>query len=178
MSSPEGNDIPDPADDDAAQQALADAQVAEPEPDEVDDDEEGAGKYAAKLAKANREAKALRERVKALAEIEKKYTEQEQAKLSELEKVQNQLKQKDEELAKLLVSNYRRDAALSAGLTGDDIEFITGTTEEECLEQAKKLAKRLAAAKPATDLRQGNRGATPAAPEDGNALIRRMAGFN
>jgi ribosomal protein L16 Arg81 hydroxylase len=171
MSSPEGNDPVEP--------------VEEPDPntpavEESDPDSEPDDKVAAKVAKANREAQNLRARVKALEAIEKKFNEQEQAKLSELEKVQNQLKQKDDELAQLLVSNYRRDAALSAGLTGDDIEFITGTTEEECLEQAKKLAKRLAATstKPAADLRQGNRGATPAAPEDGNTLIRRMAGFN
>lgn len=180
MTSPDGSDNTDSnADDDAAQQALADAQVAEQDTEDVDDDDAGGdSKYAAKLAKANREAKALRERVKALADIEKKFNEQEAAKLSELEKAQNALKAKDEELASLRINNFRRDAALSAGLTADDIEFITGTTAEECDEQAKKLAKRFASAKPSPDLKQGNRGQTPAPPQDGNALIRQMAGFS
>lgn len=165
----------EPPVDDVTPEPIDDAPEAPPaEPVDVDTDD----KAASKLAKANREAKNLRERVKALEGYEQKYKDAEAAKLSDLEKAQAALKAKDDELAALLVSNFRRDAALSAGLTGDDIEFITGSTEEECLEQAKKLAKRLAATKPATDLRQGNRGATPAAPVDGNALIRRMAGFN
>lgn len=148
--------------------------VVEEEPVEEPNEDDPA---AAKIAKANREAKNLRERVKALEAIEKKYNEAEAAKLSELDKAKKALEAKDQELATIRISNFRRDAALSAGLTADDIEFITGTTEEECAEQAKKLAKRLALTKPATDLRQGNRGQTPAAPVDGNALIRQMAGY-
>lgn len=169
MTDPDGIDPVEPV-----EEPEPDTQVVEePEPDDEPTDD----KSAAKIAKANREAKNLRDRVKQLEAIEKKYNEVEAAKLSELEKVQNALKAKDDELAQLRINNFRRDAALSAGLTGDDIEFITGATEEECTEQAKKLAKRLAASKPATDLRQGNRGATPAAPVDGNALIRQMAGL-
>lgn len=173
MSSPEGTDPVDPENEPEPQENAPEADPAEPE-DDPDLDDKG----AAKIAKANREAKNLRERVKALEKIEKQFNEQESAKLSELEKAQNALKLKDEELAGLRVNNFRRDAALSAGLTADDIEFITGTTEEECAEQAKKLAKRLAATKPGTDLRQGNRGTTPSAPVDGNALIRQMAGYS
>lgn len=170
MSEPEGDPVVEPV----TQEPEPNTQVVEePEPDGDDElDEKG----TAALAKARREAKNLRDRVKALEEVEKKYNQSEDAKKSELQKAQDLLARKDKELADLLVNNYRRDAALSAGLTGDDIEFITGTTEEECQEQAKKLAKRLAATKPATDLRQGNRGQTPAAPVDGNALIRQMAG--
>lgn len=171
MSSPEG--AADPVE--PVEEPEPNTQVVEePEPENEELDEKG----TAALAKARREAKNLRDRVKALEEYEKKFNESEAAKMSELEKAQKALAAKDQELAALLVNNYRRDAALSAGLSAEDIEFITGTTEEECTEQAKKLAKRLAAAKPATDLRQGNRGQTPAAPVDGNALIRKMAGFN
>lgn len=170
MSSPEGTDPIEPVEEPEPNTPV----VEEPEPEDGDLDEKG----AAKLAKVNREAKNLRDRVKHLEGIEKKYNDSEAAKLSELERAQSALKAKDDELAALRVTNFRRDAALSAGLTADDIEFITGTTEEECSDQAKKLAKRLAAIKPNTDLRQGNRGATPAAPMDGNALIRKMAGFN
>lgn len=169
MTDPDGIDLVEPV-----EEPEPDTQVVEePEPDDEPTDD----KSAAKIAKANREAKNLRDRVKQLEAIEKKYNDSESAKLSELERVQSALKAKDDELAQLRINNFRRDAALSAGLTGDDIEFITGATEEECTEQAKKLAKRLAASKPATDLRQGNRGATPAAPVDGNALIRQMAGL-
>jgi hypothetical protein len=175
MTAPDGTDAPNP-DDNVDDTVQPDAQVADAG-DDSGDDPGIDDKVASKLAKANREAKNLRERVKALEAYEQKYKDAEAAKLSDLEKAQNALKAKDDELATLRINNFRRDAALSAGLTGDDIEFITGTTEEECTEQAKKLAKRLAASKPATDLRQGNRGATPAAPVDGNALIRQMAGY-
>lgn len=169
MTDPEGIDPVEPVEEPEPDTLV----VEEPEPEDEPTDD----KSAAKIAKANREAKNLRDRVKQLEAIEKKYNEVEAAKKTELEKAQEALAAKDNELAQLRINNFRRDAALSAGLTGDDIEFITGATEEECTEQAKKLAKRLAAAKPATDLRQGNRGATPAAPVDGNALIRQMAGL-
>lgn len=170
MSSPEGN-APDPVEPVEEPEPNTPV-VEEPEPEDEELDEKG----TAALAKARREAKNLRDRVKALEEVEKKYNDSESAKKTELERAQDLLAKKDKELAGLLVNNYRRDAALSAGLTGDDIEFITGTTEEECTEQAKKLAKRLTASKPAADLRQGNRGQTTAGPVDGNQLIRQMAG--
>lgn len=176
MSSPDGDPIVPDADDDTPNDTPADAPEAD-EGVEGGDGGDGDDKTAARIAKANREAKNLRERVKALEAIEKKFNESEAAKLSELEKAQKALKEKDEELAGLRINNFRRDAALSAGLTADDIEFITGTTAEECEEQAKKLAKRFAGSKPAADLKQGNRGSTPAAPQDGNALLRQMAGF-
>lgn len=168
MSSPEGTDPVEPVEEPEPNTPV----VEEPEPEDEDLDEKG----TAKLAKANREAKNLRDRVKHLEGIEKKYNDSEAAKLSELDRAKKALEAKDNELAQLRVNNFRRDAALSAGLTADDIEFITGTTEEECVEQAKKLAKRLTSTKPATNLLQGNRGATPTAPVDGNALIRQMAG--
>lgn len=157
----------------------------EVETQEVEAEAENDGldpKVAAKLNKANREAKALRDRVKALEAIETEYNKSKDAEKSELTRAQEALAKKDKELADLTVSNFRRDAALAAGLTHDDVEFITGSTAEECEEQAKKLAKRVAAAEAANkkpaDLKQGNRGSAQAGAVDKNELLRSMAGFS
>lgn len=176
MTTPDPQPVVDPA-----TQPVPDPNA--PEAEEIEEEVDGLDpKAAAKINKANREAKALRDRVKALEAIETEYNKSRDAEKSELTKAQEALAKKDKELGDLVVSNYRRDAALAAGLTQDDVEFITGSTAEECDEQAKKLAKRVAAVaeaqKPKTNLLQGQRGTPPAgAVEDNNALLRRMAGF-
>lgn len=83
---------------------------------------------------------------------------------SELEKVQ----ERADNLEKERLSLMRTNAALSVGLAEDDVEFVTGNTEDEIKASAKKLAERFGtneealaqvAGRPGvTDVFAGNRG--------------------
>ncbi len=57
---------------------------------------------------------------------------------TELEKAQERV----DTLAKDNLSLMRTNAALSVGLTEDDVEFVTGTTKDEIQASAQKLAAR------------------------------------
>lgn len=168
-------DIPDPDVDDPAA----------PPPSGLGDGGDGGDpdvdpKVKAKIDRANREAAALRARLKEqeplLAELQKIKDGQK----TELEKAQEALAATQAENQRLTVANLRRDAALAAGLDAELVEFLTADTAEELAEQAKRLAKRLKPAEPkrgAPDLHQGQRGTPPPRGVDKNDLVRRMAGF-
>ncbi len=147
----------------------------------ADDDDEGLDpKIKAKIDKANREAANLRDRVKALEPQAAELKKLRDGEKSELERATAALAEREAEVQRLTIGQLRRDAALSAGLTAEFIEFLSGTTEAEIEEQAKKLAKHIAkpdAVKKPADLKQGQRGAPATGTTDKNDLLRRMAGF-
>lgn len=137
-------------------------------------------KVKAKIDKANREAAQLRQRVKDLEPQAAELKKLRDGEKSELTRAQEALAEREKEVQRLTIGQLRRDAALSAGLAADMVEFLSGTTQEEIEEQAKKLAKHIAkpdAPKKPADLRQGQRGTAAAGAVDKNNLIRQMAGF-
>lgn len=175
---------PDETDDAAAQAALAAAQAQEAEGGDEGDDSGESGldpKVRAKIDRANREAQALRAKVKELEPLAAELKKVRDGEKSDLTRAQEALAEREAEVKRLTVDNLRRDAALAAGLSGEFVEFLTGETEEEITEQAKKLAKHLKPAEPpkpkVPDLRQGNRGAAAPGAIDKNNIIRQMAGF-
>lgn len=175
---------PDDTDDAAAQAALAAAQAQEAEGGAEGDEGDESGldpKVKAKIDRANREAKSLRDRIKELEPLAAELKKVRDGEKSELTRAQEALAEREAEVKRLTVSNLRRDAALSAGLPSEFVEFLTGETEEEVAEQAKKLAKHLKPAEPpkpkTPDLRQGNRGSAAPGSVNKNDLIRQMAGF-
>lgn len=84
---------------------------------------------------------------------------------TELEKIQDRAAQLEKDKLDLL----RVNAALAAGLSENDVEFVSGTTEDEIKASAKKLAERfgtndealaqVAGKSNVTDVFAGNRGA-------------------
>lgn len=99
------------------------------------------------------------------------------AQKSEVEKLNERLAAAEVELQGHRVAEVRRAAAIEAGLDPGCSEFITAADEKTALEQAKRLAQRMAPPEPArADFRQGIR-TQPAAKQDNNALLRRMAGY-
>lgn len=163
------------SDDSAAEEDLASAQEAdqaqEAEENELDP------KIKAKIEKANREARNLRQRLRELEPLAKKFKDSEAASKTEAQKLSEQLADAQVELQGLRVEGIRRNAALKAGLDPDLAEFITAADEETALEQAKRLAKRTAPPEPArADFRQGNR-TQPTQKQDKNDLLRGLAGY-
>lgn len=158
-------------DDTEATEALATAQEAEAEDDALDP------KVKAKIEKANREARSLRQRLRELEPLAKKFKESEQASKTEAEKLSEQLAEAHVELQGFRVEGIRRQAAVKAGLDPDLAEFITATDEDTAFEQAKRLAKRTATPEPPRgDFRQGTR-SQPASKRDNNDLLRGLAGY-
>lgn len=91
-----------------------------------------------------------------------KLDELEEARKSELEKLNDRLAEAQMELQSLKVEKVRSQAAREAGLDAELAEYITAVEPEEALAQAKKLAERLKP-KPA-DLKQGVRQTAKPAP--------------
>lgn len=166
---------PTDQDDSAAQEALATAQEAE-QAQEAEDDALDP-KIKAKIEKANREARNLRQRLRELEPLAKKFKDSEQASKTEAQKLSEQLAEAQVELQGLRVEGIRRNAALQAGLDPDLAEFITAADPEEALAQAKRLAKRTAPPEPPRgDFRQGTRTNTTQ-KQDKNDLLRGLAGY-
>lgn len=168
----------------ALTQAQAASGNAKDEPESQDDDDL---KGNTPLARANREAVNLRAklkkleplaaRVKELEPLAAKAKELEDAKKSEVEKLNDQLAAVQVELQGHQVAAIRRDAASKAGLDPDLAEFITAADEETALEQAKRLAKRMAPPDPAkANFRQGTR-TQPKPAQSRDDFIRGMAGY-
>lgn len=179
-----GGEGQDNLDDDAAQQALADAQAAAGDDTDDDDEEETFDEARArrKIEKANREAKALRDRIKALEPLAKEAEQRRKSEQTEAQRFAEEKAALEVELAELRTSNVRREAAEAAGLPQRFVKYISAAEPAEALAQAKELAKEFKAAngeagngKP--DFRQGARGPS----NTGSTLtpdeaIRHMAG--
>lgn len=184
-----GNDDGQSDDDVDAQNALAQA-AADGGDDGDDDSDEGLdAKAKAKIDKANREARNLRQKLRELEPDAKRWREADEAQKSELQKTKDRLAEAEMELKGHQVDQVRRKAASNAGLDPELAEFITATDDDEALEQAQKLAKRVGTNSTNTsggdtsgrgpDLRQGaSRGSAPKQPESRDDLIRRWAGVN
>lgn len=183
MTAPDPTGAPsteDGGEDEAAQQALAAA--AQEAGDDADDSDEDDDKFDSerarrKIEKANREAKALRERIKQLEPLAQEAEKRRQGEMTEAQKLAEQKAQLEIELAELRTAQVRREAAEAAGLPANFIKFINAAEASEALAQAKELAKALKSADPGpADLRQGARGQNNAGrtqnPDD---LLRAMA---
>lgn len=157
-------------------QLSAKAQEASQDPTD-DSDEELDPKVKAKLEKANREARNLRQRVKELEPLAQRIKDYEDANKSETQKLSDQLAEREVELQTLRVERVRNQAGQAAKLDPDMWEFITSADPAEALAQAKRLAARMALPEPgAANLRQGSR--TPAKPPaSANDALRAMAGY-
>jgi hypothetical protein len=191
MSSPDNAPPPeshdgDAADDEAAQQALAAAleargSGADAEDDNEDDGEEqfDADRARKKIDKANREAKSLRERIKALEPLAQEAEKRRKGEMTEAQKLAEEKAAIEVELAELRTTITRREAAETAGLPAEFVEFITAAEPQEALAQAKKLAKAVKAADQPTgspDFRQGSRGANNSgSTQSADDLLRQMA---
>lgn len=159
-----------------AAEALATAQEADAAQDS-DEDSSLDPKAKAKIEKANREARNLRQRVKELEPLAQQYKAAQEAGKSEAQKLSEQLAAAQVEIQGFRVEGIRRAAAIKAGLDPELAEFITAADEDTALEQAKRLAQRTAPPEPArADFRQGAR-SQPAQKQDNNDLLRGLAGY-
>ena len=176
-TSPADNDY----DDASAQEALAAAaREAEGADDGDDDDDDLDPKVKAKIERANREAKNLRERIKQLQPLAEEAKKRADAEKSESQKLAEAKAALEVELSELRVANVRREAAEAAGLAPKFVKFITAADADEALAQAKELAKAVqpeAAATPRpADLRQGTRGSSKPPQMSADDYIRGLAG--
>lgn len=100
---------------------------------------------------------------------------------TEIEKLNEQIAEREIELQGFRVAEIRRKAAATAGLDMELAEFITAVDEDEAVEQAKRLLSRIAPKTDDTssrklDLKQGARKTAPKEVSR-DELIRHMAGF-
>lgn len=188
MSTPENTPAPEStgddtsAEDEAAQRALADAAAQEADTDDQDDDDTDRfdeARARRKIEKANREAKSLRERIKALEPLAAEAEKRRKGEMTEAQKLTEEKAALEVELAELRTSNVRREAAEAVGLPARFVKYINAAEPTEALAQAKELAKELKAAngesgKP--DFRQGARGSSNAGSNVTNDdILRHMA---
>lgn len=153
------------------------AQEADGDNDEDDDEKFDAAAARRRLDKAQREAKNLRERIKALEPLAQEADKTRKAQQTEAQRLTEEKAELEVRLAELTTANVRRDAAEAAGLPARFVKFITAADADEALAQAKELAKEL---KPAeekkADLRQGARGANASgSSQNADDLLRQMA---
>lgn len=173
QSGPDGQDA---STDDAAEQ---EQQAQEAEGTDGDDDLDP--KIKAKIEKANREAKNLRDRIKAMEPLVKEAEAKRKGEQTESQRLAEQKAELEVKLAELTTANVRRDAAEAAGLPARFVKFITAADADEALEQAKELAKELKPPaepkeKRTPDLRQGNRGgANTGNQQSPDDMLRQMA---
>lgn len=154
-------------DDAEAEQMLADA-VQNGDEGKPDTDEDPVAKLQADVEKWKTLARKHERSAKDNSAAAKKLAEIEDANKSETQRLNDQLAAAQVELQELRVDRIRAQAARDAGLDPDLAEYITAADPEQALEQAKRLAERLAAKTPKpADLRQGVRtAAKPAASVD------------
>ena len=187
MSTPEPNSAPEgqentDTDDEAAQQALAALAAQEAGGDDdgdEDDDKFDESKARKRIEKVTREAKNLRDRIRQLEPLAKEAEQRRKEGQTEAQRLAEEKAALEVELAELRTANIRREAASTAGLPAEFVEFITGAEPEEALAQAKKLAKAMKAADSPSqrpDFRQGARGTSNSGSSmTQDDLIRQMA---
>jgi ubiquitin len=98
--------------------------------------ENEASKFRRLFEKAEKEREALAAKIK----------EQEDAKLSELEKATNRAKELEDQLNKERTERLRLKIATESGLSPEDMDFVVGSDEETMRTSAQRLAARIGAA--------------------------------
>lgn len=185
MTSPDPTTAPDAdtgdtsTEDEVAQQALAQmaAQEADTDDEGDEDDRFDATRARRKIEKANREAKALRERIKVLEPLAAEAEKRRKGEQTEAQRLTEEKAALEVELAELRTTNVRREAAEAANLPARLVKYINAAEPAEALAQAKELAKEFGTAEPRKpDYRQGARGSSNAGGQSSDDLIRQMAG--
>jgi DNA repair exonuclease SbcCD ATPase subunit len=116
---------------------MGDTQVTEDAPEEPqeapkgDDEPFDADRAKAKIAKANSEAKALRDRLKEAEAKAAKLDEIEQAGKSEADKLRDQLTKLEVKAQEADQRATRAEFAASKGLTADQVKALAGSSLEE-----------------------------------------------
>jgi hypothetical protein len=138
----EGDDgaQPKPKDDDPDPDKKPAPKPATAPSEDDDDDTELTPAAKAKIAKVNREAKGLRDRLKELEDAEKERTD---AKKDDLTKAQEALVDRDTKLSTAEQKIARLQIALAKGLTEKQADRLVGTTFEELGADADDFLKDL-----------------------------------
>jgi TolA-binding protein len=165
----------------ATEQSTEDTEVEQtqtaPEVDEEPDESKLDPKVKDKISRINREAAALRKRIKEeLEPAARRLREIEDKDKSETQKLSEQLAQAQKKIEELTIRELRASAAATAGLPVEMAEFITATEADAAERQAKALARWGKANQQATaDFKQGAR-KTTGHKVTGDDWLRRMAG--
>lgn len=136
------------------------------------------------LSKVRREAASRRIENRDLKEKADKWSQYEESQKTEMQKLQDALAQREQELSGLKLERTKVAIAREVGLDADDAELLSGTDEAKLREQAEKLKARLQPKQdkqPPADLLAGKRGApvgTGADTVSMDALIRASARRN
>lgn len=110
-----------------------------------------ADRARAKIEKANREAAALRARLKEAEPLLAKARELEEAQKTEQQRLAEQLAEAQKTAAERTTEALRLRIAIKHGISDEDAEtFLTGATEELMMRQAERLAAMRGPAAPAT----------------------------
>lgn len=167
---------------------MADEEQVNDAPEAEETEAHDPARARAALEKKNREAQALRARLKELEPLAVKAREADEAAKTELQKATERITAAEERATKAEMALLRRDAAEEAGLPRSWADRLQGATPEEFAADAKKLAADLGpkdaspartAGRPVADLKPG---ALPAGDQqqmtgsDVDAWIRRQAG--
>jgi hypothetical protein len=148
--------------------------VDESATDDHGDAPEELGEAGRKALREERRAKTVAER--RAAALEQELGQLRESQKGDAERALDQARKEaaDQASAPLAKELARYKVALAKGLSADDLEFLTGDTEEEMAARADKLLERIGAAKPAPQFNGGPR--TPAAGTSMNDLIRQQMG--
>lgn len=106
---------------------------------EVVDEEFDVDRAKAKIAKANAEARNLRERLKAAEEKAKRFDEIEDAERSEVERLTKQLAEMQEKAQEADLRAMRAEVAQEKGLTAAQAKRLVGGSLEELAADADEL---------------------------------------
>ena len=135
----------------------------------------------AELRKVRNEAAQRRITNRELEENAQRWKQYEDSQKTELQKLQDDLAEKDKKLSTYQLQETRSDVAKEFGLDSEDADLLTGSDEATIRKQAERLKARLGTTKTETprpaDLLAGNRG-TPIGGNNVDAvdnMIRRMA---
>lgn len=143
---------------------MAEEEPAEPALEADDTETHDPARARAALEKKNREAKALRDRLRELEPLAAKAREADEAAKTELQKAAEARATAERERDEARLALARRDAADEAGLPKAWADRLRGSTTEELLADAKNLAKEVgpkdvppprSAGRPVADLRPG-----------------------
>lgn len=157
----EDTPIEEQSDEDSSQEQETTDQVEDNEPDESEDTDDAfdAEKAKAKIRKINSESKNLRKR------------------LTEAEAKAKDAGDKDAQLTALEAENLRLKIGVKHGLPESLVKRLSGTTEEELLQDAEELMELFSSKKPPTNRPKENlRGGTDPTVESEEMDLDKLAG--